>query len=205
MNVNKNIEHRNSINPGDSLCLLGGECNPPTLDYFYAIDSIISCSKFNGIWICPFVGNNISENEISWIKSLSQVTCSEYNSYSGRQIGCCTVGIDKNMHSLEEIKKWCMLKFPFLNIYTAMFLSDLGKYNFIPDYVLCFFGQNIIPQGVVPIFINKHIQSPCNIKEMISEGKDESIYFPEFTWKLILKEKIYRNNTNIRRKHDKNR
>ena len=153
---------------GDCIVLLVGDYDPPTLDYFRAIEALCKSKGIEGVWVCP-VGSEDKQRVVSLATSFY----ADASSTISRRLTCCTVGLDKGF-SPEDLCKWCQSKYPTLKFKVAL-LKDVS-----------FAGED---GGVVKV--SKFLRIG-DVRDRIAEGSDESRSFTAGTWSLIQARRYYR-------------
>jgi nicotinic acid mononucleotide adenylyltransferase len=184
--IKPKVGDTDNVAPGSSICLLIGRMDPPTLDHLRALDAIFAASRFAGVWMCPLSGGESGKDAL---RAMAQISCVEYCSMSGKQVGCCSVAVDKGIEDPEELLAECKRLFPFMNFSVAMVRPDVSEYE--PDYVVCLNGQSPT-KGAKILTAGKFVPAPEDIREKIAGGSDQSRSFPEGVWVYIQKNRLYR-------------
>lgn len=174
------------VAPGDSVCLLIGKMDPPTMDHLRAMDAVFGAAKFAGVWMCPLAGGESGDDAL---RAMAQMSCVEYCAMSGKQVGCCTVAVDKGIEDPEEFLSKSKELFPFMKFSVAMLRPDVGSYE--PDYVVCLHGQSPTKSAKV-LAAKKFLPAPDDIRSRIASGADQSRSFPESVWEYIQQHRLYR-------------
>ena len=153
---------------GDSVVLLVGDYDPPTMDYSRAIEALCKSKGVEGVWACP-VGSEDKQRAIS----LATAFCADMSSTISRGLTCCTAGLDRSL-TPEGLHEWCSKRYPTLKFKVA----SLKEVSFAGE------------EGGV-IKVAKFLRVG-NVRDRIASGSDESRSFTAGTWSLIQARKYYR-------------
>lgn len=187
--IKPKVGDADNVAPGDSVCLFVGKMDPPTMDHLRALDAIFNSAKFAGVWLCPLAGG---ESGADALRAMAQMSCVEYCAMSGKQVGCCTVAVDKGIEDSEEFVSKARELFPFSKFSVAMLRSDVENHE--PDYVVCLQVQAPTKSAKV-LVVKKFLPAPSDIRAKIASGSDQSRSFPESVWEYIQKNRLYRGKT----------
>lgn len=182
--MNPSPGERNRVSDGSSVCLLVGSMDPPTMDVLRALDAIDASGRFDGTWLCPLPGGVNDESK----RALVQVACAEWSAASGKQVGCCTMALDKGLRSAVELADECRRSFPHASFDVVMFLDEAEGED--PDQVVCFRGQT--PRGRAKAIKLSKFNSEGDTKKAIVSGTDVSRSFSPGVWEMIQKRRLYR-------------
>lgn len=175
---------RNRVSDGTRVCLLVGGMDPPTMDVLRALDVIDASGRFEGIWLCPLPGGVDDESK----RALTQVACAEWSSASGKQVGCCTMAMDKGLRRASELADECRRYFPRVSFDVVMFHDESEGED--PDQVICFRGQT--PRGGARAIKLSNFNSEGDVRGAIASGSDVRRSFSPGVWEMIQKRRLYR-------------
>lgn len=160
---------------GDSVVLLVGDYDPPTMDYVRAIQSLLSGKGVEGVWACP-----IRPPDKQRSSALTMAFCSDMAPAVKGKLTCCTVGLDKWLDA-DGLLSWCQSKYPTLKFKVASMDGSSGM-------PVVFAGED--SRGDV-VKVTKFLRVG-QIDGRIAVGSDESRSCPAGVWSLIQSRRYYR-------------
>lgn len=177
----KEIASANERKDTDTIALLVGKFDPPSIDHYRCIDAILSANLANRIWVCPL------GNDDEHVRAMAALICTEATQ-PGRLVSLCSVALDKGLESPDELRIWCERKFK--NRFILGFLdSELKRSTGIAVVV----GNKVaIENGNAQIVLPKFLPVHEDIKSRIKNGRDERKSFIPSVWNYIQKNKLYR-------------
>lgn len=167
--------------PGDLVCILVCDMNPPTHDVRHAADALLSRPDVSGLWLCPLYGKAA---DVVHQRNMGMTFCAEYAAATGKLASMCSVALDKKMSQADDVAKWAVGKRPDMRFVLAGFLSQL--------YFVRFFGQADAPIGSTPVSIEKFNAVSDGIRERILSGHDEARNMFAGVWGYVQKHRLYR-------------
>ena len=169
---------------GDTICLLIGDMNPPSVDYKHAAEKILSSKNFSSIWLCPLSGKDSIHT-----KNMCTIFGAEFSSETGKTLTVCSVALDRKLTEGELIA-WARNRYPYLKFRLAGF-ELLTEDSEPPLYIKFSSGKNP-PSGTEVLTINNHLSVQNEIQKKISKGSDESRNLFSGVWNYVQKHKLYR-------------
>ncbi len=171
---------------GDTILLLTGKFSPPTMSHYRAVEALMSRPEWKKIWIAPFYTNDSHVKNM--ITAFSIDLCA-----NGKQVSCCTVGLDKQIPSSREIADWVRNKFPYLKFRIAVVDPDQCPEDSEKTvFVKLGIRGDTVPDGADLIALENFAPVPVDIQERIKNGSDESRNIPAPVWNYIQRHKLYR-------------
>ena len=171
------------LESGNKVILLTGTFNPAHMDYFRAIESLVVLPEVDQVWISPFVSNKDSTH----IRNMTTILASESTSATRKQVACCSVGLDKEYTSPEDIRTWCLSNYPGINFQIAR-IDGLHQQE---DIAITFSNNKVEKEASETIFV-KYLPQPVDLICRIKDGQDMSRSFCCSVWDYIQNNKIYR-------------
>lgn len=167
------------LSSGDTVVLLVGQYDPPHIGYSRAAEALFSQPGVSDVWLTPVSG-------FAEAKEFCMIMAADMSS-SGRQVGCCTAGIDKDLAEPEAVVAWCRKSFPYLKFKVATMEDDVKA-----DFMVKFASQQpIAPSGTI-VSLGKYLPPPKDLKDRIAKGLDESRSFQSPVWARMQARRTYR-------------
>jgi nicotinic acid mononucleotide adenylyltransferase len=165
--------------PGDRIALLVGNYDPPTMDYYRAIEALLSFGGIKNVWLCPLKAN---DDIWAMTNSLAVDFC-----VNGRPLTACLL---KNK-TPTDYAAWARKRYPELNFTIASVEKeeqDSEKTIFVK------IGNEAVTtsQQVDVLVVDKFVPMPIDLKDRIKGGSDEARCFIPAIWNYIQKHKLYR-------------
>jgi hypothetical protein len=186
----KSLESISQPGPGDRICLLIGNWDPPTNDLRHACEALGKVPGISRVWICPII-DETSKEDRTRVADLCNIFCTEFTAEHGKVVTCCTAGLDGGFKTAKELVKWVEIKMPTLKVCHAGF--NIEHSNGIPTYSVRFSNQPY-PKNkpdITLISLDKNVFIG-DVREKILKGSDESRNMYYGVWTYIQAKRLYR-------------
>jgi len=180
------MEDPKPLTIGDTVLLMTGSFSPPTMNHYRAVEALMSRPEWKHIWIAPIYSND------DHVKGLTTTFVVDLCA-NGKQISCCTIGLDKKLSSTQDVTDWVRKKFPYLNFRIAVVDPDpCPKDSEKTVFVKLGVKGDVVPDGADLIALESFSAVPADLLERIKNGSDESRNIPPPVWNYIQRHKLYR-------------
>ena len=166
------------VGDGDTILLMVGDYDPPTMSYFRTIESALSRPDVSEIWLAPTAEGGEHSS------AMAMVLASFASQSLRKMVGTCTAGLDKGLDALG-IKSWCESSYPTLRFKTLGFSG-------CEDVFVAFKGDITEGRNEV-LLLNRFLRIDREgIIDKIRSGRDASRDFPSPVWEYIKRNRLYR-------------
>lgn len=173
------------VKAGDKIVLLVGPYDPAHMDYFRAIEALVSYRGVSQVWVAPFANDQRPEH----VMNMCNMLALDATRATGKQVGCCTVPITKRFYSPDELRGWCQRVYPNVVFQTAR----MDGQHSTEDIAVSFAGRPLTGQEPAEhIDLREHLSQPEDLVERIQRGQDMVRSFPEPVWEYIQQYRLYR-------------
>lgn len=181
----ENMQFMGDLSVGDTVAVLVGRFDPPTMEHVRAIDALSSYSGVGHVWICPLSGKNDAH-----VRNMSSMLCSDFAA-NGKHVSYCTAALDKSISDPKLALAWIRERFAYLNFRMASTNPDYGI-DTEKTFYIAFGPGAVTPAGSIGIVLENYLPVPADIEARIRAGQDESRAIVAPIWRYIQKHRLYR-------------
>ena len=182
----------------DTIGLLVGRYDPPTLDHSRAAEVLSTTRGISQVWLCPLQFDvpqdcwpGIAEHQ-QHVRNMCTILAMDMSS-AGKPVAACTVALDNKvqpcMNRVGAVLETCRKKFPYYKFRPALVVSATGIADYYEEQeedalIFKFAGDDPSVKRGIPVVL-RYAPTPAETLNRIMAGMDESRHFCKPVWDYI--------------------